>query len=42
MKKAKDEMRPEYERSDFKKLERGKFFKEVAKGASVALLDPVS
>ena len=40
MKKTKDEMRPEYNRSDFTKLERGKFYKEVAKGTSVALLDP--
>ena len=35
-----DEMRAEYKRSDFEKLERGKFFKEVAKGTSVALIDP--
>ena len=40
MKKAKDEMRPEYKRSDFAKLERGKFYAEVAKGTAVALLDP--
>jgi hypothetical protein len=40
MRKAKDEMRAEYERSDFEKLERGKFFKEVAKGTSVALIEP--
>lgn len=40
MKKAKDEMRSEYKRSDFKKLERGKFYAEVVKGTSVALLDP--
>ena len=40
MKKTKDEIRPEYNRSDFTKLERGKFYKEVAKGTSVALLDP--
>ncbi len=40
MKKAKDEMRREYKRSDFSKLERGKFYTEVAKGTSVALLDP--
>ena len=33
-------MRAEYKRSDFGKLERGKFFKEVAKGTSVALIDP--
>ena len=40
MKKAKDEIRAEYKRTDFASLERGKFFKEVAKGTSVALLDP--
>ena len=40
MKKAKDEMRRAYKRSDFAKLERGKFYAEVAKGTSVALLDP--
>ena len=40
MKKADDYMRVEYKRSDFGKLERGKFFKEVAKGTSVALIDP--
>ena len=41
MKKVKDEMRAEYKRSDFAKQERGKFYKEVAKGTSVVLLDPV-
>jgi hypothetical protein len=40
MKKINDEMRAEYKASDFVKLERGKFYKEVAKGTSVALLDP--
>ena len=40
MKKVENKMRTEYKRSDFGKLERGKFFKEVAKGASVVLLDP--
>ena len=40
MKKAKDEMRREYKRSDFKKLERGKFYVEAAKGTAVALIDP--
>jgi len=40
MKKAKDEMRPEYKRSDFEKLERGKFYAEVAKGTTIALLEP--
>ena len=40
MKKAKDEMRREYKRSDFAKLERGKFYAEVVKGMSVALIEP--
>lgn len=40
MKNAKDEMRREYKRSDFAKLERGKFYAEAAKGTSVALLEP--
>jgi len=40
MKKVEGEMRAEYKRSDFEKLERGKFFKEVAKGTSVALIEP--
>jgi hypothetical protein len=40
MKKAKSEMRSEYKRSDFAKLERGKFYAEVAAGTSVALLEP--
>ncbi len=40
MKKAKDGMRSAYKRSDFAKLERGKFYAEVAAGTSVALLEP--
>jgi hypothetical protein len=40
MKKAEDEMRAEYKKSDFSKLERGKFYAEVAEGTSVALLEP--
>ena len=40
MKKAEAEMRAEYKRSDFVKLERGKFFKESSKGTSVALIEP--
>jgi len=40
MKKAKDEMRSNYKRSDFPKMERGKFYAEVAAGTSVALLEP--
>lgn len=38
MKKARAEMRSEYKRSDFAKLERGKFHAEVSKGTTVVLL----
>jgi hypothetical protein len=40
MRKAKDEMRSQYKRSDFAKLERGKFYVEAAKGTLVVLLEP--
>lgn len=40
MKKAEAEMRAEYKRADFAKLERGKFFQEASKGTSVALIEP--
>ena len=40
MKKAKDQMRSEYKRSDFTTFERGKFYAEVAKGTTVVLLSP--
>ena len=40
MKKVKDEMRPEYKRTDFTSLEHGKFYSEAVKGTSVALLEP--
>jgi hypothetical protein len=40
MKKTENEMRAAYKRSDFRNLERGKFYQEVAKGTSVVLLDP--
>lgn len=40
MKKGEDELRSEYKRSDFLKLERGKFHKEAARGTSVVLLEP--
>lgn len=40
MKKAEDEMRSEYKRSDFAKLECGKFYAEVVKGTTVVLLSP--
>ncbi len=40
MKKVKTEMRSEYKRSDFTKLERGKFYAEATKGTTVVLLSP--
>lgn len=44
MKKARntrsDEMRAEYKRSDFKKLERGKFYQRVVAGSNIVILDP--
>ena len=40
MKKAKNDIRPEYKRSDFAKLEHKKFYAEVAKRTAVALLEP--
>ncbi|HBL26348.1 MAG TPA: hypothetical protein DD490_05885 [Acidobacteria bacterium] len=33
-------MRADYKRSDFSRLERGKFYAVVAEGTSVALLEP--
>jgi hypothetical protein len=43
MKKAKpksDELRREYNRSDFKKLERGKYHARVKERSNVVVLDP--
>jgi len=41
MKKAEDTLRAHYKRSDFTApFERGKFYKEAAKGTSVVLLNP--
>jgi hypothetical protein len=40
MKKVKGEMRSDYKRSDFARLERGKFYAEVTKGTTVVLLSP--
>ena len=42
MKKAKDEMRSKYKRSDFATLQRGKFYAEVAKDTTVVLLSPAN
>ena len=33
-------MRAEYKRSDFPKLERGKFYQQVIAGSNVVVLDP--
>ena len=35
-----DEMRAEYRRSDFKKLERGKFYEKVVVNSNVVVLEP--
>jgi hypothetical protein len=43
MKKAKstsDELRAEYKRSDFKKLERGKYYERIKANSNVVVLDP--
>ena len=40
MKKVESEMRAEYKRADFAKLERGKFFKEMANRRAVVLNVP--
>lgn len=43
MKKAKsasDELRAEYKRSDFKRLERGKYYDRVKSNSNVVVLDP--
>ncbi len=43
MKKAKSasgDVRPEYKRSDFKKLERGKYYERVKASSNVVVLDP--
>ena len=40
MKKARNGMRVEYKRSDFEKLERGKFYAEAVKRTTVVLLSP--
>lgn len=40
MKKVESEMRAQYKRTDFSKLERGKFFKAASKGTTVALIEP--
>jgi len=39
-KSASDELRAEYKRSDFKKLERGKYYERVKAGSNIVVLDP--
>jgi hypothetical protein len=43
MKKVKstsDELRAEYKRSDFKKLERGRYYERIKASSNVVVLDP--
>ena len=43
MKKVKtpsDELRTEYKRSDFKKLERGRYYERIKASSNVVVLDP--
>ncbi|PYV15179.1 MAG: hypothetical protein DMG21_15800 [Acidobacteria bacterium] len=35
-----NELRPEYKRSDFKKLERGKYYERIRAKSNVVVLDP--
>ena len=35
-----DELRPDYKRSDFGELVRGKYFERLKKGANVVVLEP--
>ena len=35
-----DELRREYKRSDFKKLERGKYYERIKASSNVVVLDP--
>lgn len=39
-KKATDELRPEYKRSDFKTMVRGKYYARVTRSSNVVVLDP--
>jgi len=40
VKNSSDELRPEYKLSDFKKLERGKYYDRVKESSNVVVLDP--
>ena len=39
VKSTSDELRPEYKRSDFKKLERGKYYERMKANSNVVVLD---
>jgi hypothetical protein len=40
VKSATDKLRPEYKRSDFKKLERGKYCERIKASSNVVVLEP--
>ena len=40
VKSATDELRKEYKRSDFKKLERGKYYERIKASSNVVVLEP--
>jgi len=40
IKSTSDELRPEYKRSDFKKLERGKYYQRIRASSNVVVIDP--
>jgi hypothetical protein len=40
LKSTGDDLRPEYKRSDFKRLERGKYYNRIKASSSVVVLDP--
>ncbi len=40
VKSTSDELRAEYKRSDFKKLERGKYYERIRASSNVVVLDP--
>jgi hypothetical protein len=40
IKSASDDLRPEYQRSDFKRLERGKYYQRVKPSSKVVVLGP--
>jgi hypothetical protein len=40
VKSGSDDLRPEYKRSDFKRLKRGKYYQRVKPSSNVVVLDP--